>query len=229
MDSPQHSCGLGMKHRHSKKAVVIVLASLLILLVCACNVFPGKHIELVIDNNGNLILELNHAGGKPRSIDMRFFVDGREVCPPQRVKRPGLRPCIQEVRVRVQEGRHSLRVEGLGGRITAERDFKVGKKPVYAYATYSRFPDEGTNVGASRLGKLEISFAHGPPGFAFNSPTVPIHTNGRGFRRLGSFACGDAQSDGVAEHVRGAPAAGDWCVGERFTLLNGTPRRDGVP
>jgi len=155
-----------MEHRHCKKAVMIVLASFLVLLVCACNVFPGKYIELIIDDNSNLILELDHAGGKPRSIDMRFFVDGREVCPPQRVKRPGLRARIQEVKVHVEEGQHSLRVDALGGRITAERGFEVGKEPVYAYATYSRFPDEGSNRGASWRGKLEISFSDGPPGFA---------------------------------------------------------------
>ena len=144
---------------------MIVLASFLVLLVCACNVFPGKYIELIIDDNGNLILELRHAGGKPRSIDMRFFVDGREVCPPQRVKRPGLRPCIQEVKVHVEEGQHSLRVEALDGRITAESDFEVGKKPVYAYATYSGFPDEGSDRGASGRGKLKIFFTDYPPGF----------------------------------------------------------------
>ena len=131
--------------------------------VAGCVVFGGygKFTVATIDPGGNLILVLQHEGGEPKRVDMRFFLDGQDLCPPQTAKRPGMSPRIDEVIVRAGEGQHTLRVEALEGTLAAECTFVAGQRPVYAYVTFSNKRDNQAQDPV-----LTVEFSEHGPGFA---------------------------------------------------------------
>jgi len=129
--------------------------------VTGCNAMGGTRVKSVTPSwgaYGNLLLRVYHGGGNPRSVEMRFYLDGTALGQPQRIRRgcPSLRNVIYAIRIQVPPGEHVLRAEVAGQDIAAEKKFTVDDAATdfYGLVTYEQ---QGKDVP-----KLELQFAATP-------------------------------------------------------------------
>nr|BDD45878.1 hypothetical protein 7 [Candidatus Hydrogenedentota bacterium] len=87
---------------------------------------------------------------------MRFLVDGKEVCSDRMVRNKVLEICI-----RVEEGKHTLRVETTDGKLSAESEFTIGKETLWAYIRYAPVQQDNdeTTPSSAKKGELLITIS----------------------------------------------------------------------
>jgi len=87
---------------------------------------------------------------------MRFMVDGKDVCPQQTISGKALEICVF-----VEEGAHAFRVETTDEQMSAESNFTMGQDPQWAVIRYAPLQhEERGDIPVSTKRHLLVSFSN---------------------------------------------------------------------